>query len=255
MSSFLEDALQRFNSAAQSAQESAAYTIDEAKISALAQSKNAAVEQADTQKIDSTMMMHHFGGKIVDFLDKYIDSDFGINDVKKRPAKAKEEMDKEEGDDPDDPEAGSEMITIETQPPPPPEPPGVVADDPAVDADVATTGVGDPLGVVTDGPVPLLDVPVASVPDAPAAADAPDVTAEADLLPQGAGGVVGEANVRSLLTRPSRLVQDQQEASAGDPVVAPPPAAAGAGEAEAAAAADAEAAAAAAESEEALALL
>lgn len=231
MSSFLEDALQRFNSAAQSAQESAAYTIDEAKISAIAQAKNAAVEIADTQKIDSTMALHHFGGKIIDFLDKYIDSDFGINDVVKRPAQARENME----EDPDDPEAGTEMTTITTQAPPP-EQPGVVADDPAVDADVATTTEAGPADVIPDAPV----TQVAQMTETEAPAEAG--LSEADLLPEGAGGLVGEANVRSLLTRPTRLVEDQATGSAGDPVPPPAPvpsAGAGAGEAEAAASAEA----------------
>ena len=243
--SFLEQAIQSFNAAAQSAQESSALTIDEGKTTLLAQARNAAVEQADTMKIDSTMALHHFGGKIVDFLDKYIDSDLGINDVVKRPARARENME----EDPDDPEAGTELTTITTEAPPP-ETPAPVADDPAVDEEAATTTMDGPEAVIPDAPVARLEAPDA--PAAPAAAE--EGLSEADLLPEGAGGLVGQASVRSLLTRPTRLVEGQQEASAGDPVVAPPPppAAAAAGEAEAAAA---EASAAAAESEEALAIL
>lgn len=141
----LGDALQRFNDAAQSAQESMGFSIDEAKTTLLAQAKNAAVEQEDTEKIDNTMALHHFGGKIVDFLDKYIDSDFGINDVVKRPAAARENMG-------DDPEAGTELQSIATQPPPP-ETPATVPDDPADDAAVGEEPTESASDVIPDAAV------------------------------------------------------------------------------------------------------
>lgn len=291
--SFLENALQSFNAAAAAAQASTATAIDEDKTVLQAQSKNAAVEQEDTRSIDNTMALHHFAPKIVDFLDKYIDSDFGINDVVKRPAEARENM----GDDADDPDAGTELQTIETQPPPPETPATVPEESAAVDPPVTTVDPS-PADVIPDAAVDTL-APGFSVLADVGAVPSTDVvgqkllddlgghfraSGEDELAGKIEGGTAepGEiinklntqndnlfdtgqptgtsTNAQDLLRRTNeyqtRSGETTQEPVGGDPVAPPPPApTAGAGEAAAADAEAAQAAAASAESEEALALL
>lgn len=286
----LGDALQRFNAAAEAAQASTATSIDEEKTVLQAQAKNAAVEQEDTRDIDNTMALHHFAPKIVDFLDKYIDSDFGINDVVKRPAEARANMG-------DDAEEGTEMDTIETQPPPPATP-ATVADDPAVDDETVTETEGA-ADVIPDAAVDTL-APGFSVLADVGAVPSTDVVGQkllddlgdhftasgedelAGKIEEGTaepGEIVSKlnsqndnlfdsgqpagtsTNAQDLLRRTNeyqtRSGETTQEPVGGDPVAPPPPApTAGAGEAAAADAEAAQAAAAAsAESEEALALL
>jgi len=128
--SALQKALADYTSTITSIQDSAAFTIDDAKVAALEQAKNAAVQIADTKKIDDTMILHHFAPKIAEYLEKALELGKDINKVAKNPLKAASEDDAE---NPDSIELQN-MADIPPRDPADPTPPPETADPAAIGA-------------------------------------------------------------------------------------------------------------------------